>query len=424
MGKLNTAKLRTLREPGAYGDGAGLYLQVRGPEQRSWLFRFKLHRKPHLMGLGPFPDVGLADARDAATAARQLVRQGIDPIARRKAQKAEAAAPPPATHTFKDVALAYVERTEANWKNTKHRQQWRNTLETYAFPLIGDVDVASVDIEAVRSVLAPLWTTKPETASRLRGRLETVLGYAEAKLWRAGENPARLTPRLALLLGEHGEKATVEHHPALPWREIGPFMASLSIQEGIAAMALRFVILTASRTNEALGAVWSEIAIDGPDGAVWTIPAERMKAKREHRVPISEAAQAILSEVAKLRTDTSPDAPVFPGRKATKPLSNMALLMTLRRMERGDLTAHGFRSTFRDWTAEATEHPREIAEAALAHVLKDKTEAAYQRGTMLEKRRRLMSDWAQFCKPDATVAGDTVDVDAETMGRTRRKFVI
>lgn len=397
MGKLNTAKLRTLTKPGAYGDGAGLYLQVRGPELRSWLYRFKLHKKPHLMGLGPFPDIGLAEARDAATAARQLVRQGIDPIARRKAQRAEAAAPPPATHTFRDVALAYIAKNEADWKNVKHRAQWHSTLDTYAFPIIGETDVAAVDTEAVRSVLAPIWREKPETASRLRGRLESVLDYAEAETWRSGDNPARLTKRLALLLGEHGEKAKVEHHPALPWREIGGFMATMQTQEGVAALALRFLILTATRTNETLCAMWSEIVTDGPEGAVWTVPPERMKAKREHRVPLTAEALAILSEVSKLRTDARIDGPVFPGRKPTNPLSNMALLMTLRRMARGDLTAHGFRSTFRDWCAEATDYPREIAEAALAHTLKDKTEAAYQRGDLLQKRRKLMADWSAFC---------------------------
>lgn len=402
MGKLNAAKLRTLTKPGAYGDGEGLYLQVRGPEQRSWLFRFKLAKRPHLMGLGPFPDVGLSEARDSATEARKLLRQGFNPIEVRKVRRAEAAAPPPATHTFREVALGYITRNEAGWKNEKHRQQWRNTLETYAYPIIGTTDVAAVDIEGVRSVLAPIWTAKPETAQRLRGRLETILDYAEAEQWRTGDNPARLTKRLALLLGDHGEKAKVEHHAALPWREAGAFMASLSAQDGIAALALRFAILTATRTNETLGAMWSEIAMDGPDAPVWTIPAARMKAGREHRIPLPDAALAILRTVAKLRTDQNTDGPVFPGRKPTNPLSNMSLLMTLRRMGRDDVTAHGFRSTFRDWCAEATAHPREIAEAALAHINKDKTEAAYQRGDLLAKRRALMDEWSVFCTAPAS----------------------
>jgi integrase len=406
MGKLKTSTLRGVMKPGAHGDGDGLYLQVRVVlrddariEQRSWLYRFKLHRKPHLMGLGPYPDVGLSQARDAATAARRLVRQGIDPIAQRREQRAEAAAPPPAAHAFKDVALAYIAKSEADWKNEKHKAQWRSTLETYAFPLLGSTDVAAVDIEGVRAVLDPIWREKPETASRLRGRLETVLDYAEAETWRTGENPARLTKRLALLLGEHGERAKIQHHPALPWAEIGAFMKSLSGQEGIAAMALRFVILTVTRTSEALNATWGEFDLSGPDGPVWTIPAARMKAGREHRVPLSEAAVNILTDATKLRSRDTPDDPVFPGRNPERPMSNMALLMLLRRMERGDLTSHGFRSTFRDWVAEDTKHshPREIAEAALSHVLKDKTEAAYQRGDLLERRRKLMGDWAAFC---------------------------
>lgn len=397
MGKMSAAKLRTLTKPGTYCDGASLYLQVRGPDQRSWLFRYKLDRKPHLMGLGPYPAVGLAEAREAAHSARQLLRQGIDPIATRRAEKAKAAALPPATHSFREVALAYVDRNEAHWKNAKHRQQWRNTLETYAFPIIGAVSVADVDVDGVRRILEPIWQDKPETASRLRGRLETVLDYAEAEKWRSGDNPARLTKRLGLLLGEQGARAKVEHHPALLWRDIGAFMKALSEQEGNAAMALRFVVLTATRTSETLNATWREISLEGPDGAVWTVPPERMKANRLHRIPISEAGLAILRGAADLRTDTSPDAPVFPGRQPIKPMSNMALLMLLRRMGRGDLTAHGFRSTFRDWSAEATDHPREIAEAALAHVLKDKTEAAYQRGDLLAKRRKLMDDWAAFC---------------------------
>lgn len=392
MAKLNAARLRTLTKPGAYGDGAGLYLQVRGPENRSWLYRFKLQGKPHLMGLGTLADISLAEARDAATTARKLVRQGINPIDQRRAQRAENAAQ--AGLTFAQVADAYIKAHEPSWRNAKHRQQWRNTLDTYADPVLGKLPVASVDVGAVMKVLEPLWREKTETASRLRGRIESVLDYATARGWRTGENPARWRGHLDNLLPARSKVAKVEHHPALPWREVGGFMSTLAEEEGIAALALRFVILTAARTSEAIGARWSEIDMQG---ALWTVPGARMKAGREHRVPLSAPALDVLREAAKLRTNSKADGCVFPGAKPGKPLSNMALLMLLRRMERGDLTTHGFRSSFRDWCSESTNYPGEVAEAALAHVNGDKTEAAYLRGDMMEKRRRLMADWATFC---------------------------
>ena len=399
MGKLNAAKMRTLTKPGAHGDGAGLYLQVRGPHNRSWLYRFKLYGKGHLMGLGTDRDVSLAEARDAAAAARKMVRQGINPIDQRRTARAENAA-----HvglTFNEVADAYITAHEPSWRNAKHRQQWRNTLDTYAGPILGKLPVAQVDVGAVMSVLEPLWRGKTETASRLRGRIESVLDYAAARGWRSGENPARWRGHLDNLLPARSKVAKVEHHSALPWREIGAFMIALAEEEGVSALALRFAILTAARTGEVIGARWSEIDMQA---AVWTVPARRMKASREHRVPLSDSAMALLRETSKLRADLKADGFVFPGGKSGKPLSGMALLMLLRRMGRGDLTAHGFRSTFRDWCAEATNCLREVAEAALAHTLKDKTEAAYQRGDLMEKRRRLMADWAVFCARPYTVS--------------------
>jgi integrase len=409
MGNLNTAKLRTLTKPGTYGDGAGLYLQVRGAENRSWLYRFKLNRKAHLMGLGTVADVSLAEAREAAAAVRKLVRQGIDPIERRRMQRAEIAARA-GLNTFSEVADAYIAAHEASWRNSKHRQQWRNTLETYAVPILGKLPVAQVDVGSIMRVLEPIWREKTETASRLRGRIESVLDYASARGWRTGDNPARWRGHLDNLLPARPKIARVEHHPALPWRDIGAFMITLRNEEGVAAMALRFAILTATRTGEAIGAKWSEI---DQRAAVWAIPGGRMKAGREHRVPLSDAAMAVLSEASKLRTKRDQDGPVFPGGKVGKPLSNMALLMLLRRMKRSDLTAHGFRSTFRDWCAEATNYPREVAEAALAHTVRDKTEAAYQRGDMMEKRRRLMAEWATFCGR-AEPAGEVVSLYAAT----------
>ena len=394
MGKLNTPKLRTLTQPGVYGDGGGLYLQVRDAAHRSWIYRYSLAGKARWMGLGAFPDIGLADAREAAAAARRQARQGLDPIDSRKADAKAARA---VARTFGEVADAYVTAHEAGWRNPKHRAQWRSTLDTYAAPVLGKLSVAAVDVDAILQVLQPIWNTKTETASRLRGRIEAVLNYAAAQGWRTGENPARWRGHLDNLLAPPRKVARVEHHAALPWREIAAFMAKLATQEGVAALTLRFAILTAARTGEAIGATWAEIDLSGPDSPVWTVPAERMKANRQHRSPLSSAAVGVLREAEKLRTEEAPDAPVFPGAKQGTPLSNMALLMLLRRMGHADLTAHGFRSTFRDWAAENTNHPRELAEAALAHALKDKTEAAYQRGDLLEKRRVLMADWAAFC---------------------------
>jgi integrase len=399
MGKLNAAKMRTLTKPGAYGDGAGLYLQVRGLQNRSWLYRFKLYGKGHMMGLGTIHDVSLAEARDVAAAARKMVRQGINPIDQRRAARGENAAQ--AGLTFNQVAETYIAAHEPSWRNAKHRQQWRNTLDTYTAPILGKLPVAQIDVGAVMRVLEPLWRAKTETASRLRGRIESVLDYATARGWRSGENPARWRGHLDNLLPARSKVAKVEHHSALPWREVGAFMVALAKEEGVSALALRFAILTAARTGEVIGARWSEIDMQA---AVWTIPASRMKASREHRVPLSDGAMEMLREVSELRADPKADGFVFPGGRAGKPLSSMALLMLLRRMERGDLTAHGFRSTFRDWCAEATDYPREVAEAALAHILRHKTEAAYQRGDLMEKRRRVMAEWAAFWARRAAAA--------------------
>ncbi|HET7879562.1 MAG TPA: integrase family protein, partial [Acetobacteraceae bacterium] len=257
MGKLNAARFRALTKPGTYGDGGGLYLQVRGPANRSWLYRFRLHGKAHLMGLGTATDVSLAEARDAAAEARKLVRQGVNPIDHRRAARAEMTAQ--AGLTFTQVADAYIAAHEPSWRNAKHRQQWRNTLTTYADPVLGKLPVASVDVGGVMRVLEPMWRNKTETASRLRGRIESVLDYATARAWRVGENPARWRGHLENLLPAPSKIARVEHHAALPWRAIGTFMAALMEEEGISALALRFAILTAARTGEAIGARWSEI---------------------------------------------------------------------------------------------------------------------------------------------------------------------
>ena len=407
MARLTALKMKGLIKPGRYGDGNGLWLQVRDADHRPWLFRFTLHEKARQMGLGPLLDVSLADAREAARKCRAMVREGVDPIdARDQARMANRAKAD--ALTFKQVADRYIAAHEASWSNEKHRYQWRQTLDLAAVGF-GDHLVADVATGDVMRVLEPMWQTKTETATRLRSRIEAVLDYATARGWRAGDNPARWRGHLAKLLPAPGKIAKVQHQPALPWRDGGAFMAALDEQEGVAALALRFAILTVARTGEVIGARWSEIDMAE---AVWSIPARRMKMKRPHRVPLSPAALAVLKAVALLRTDPDRDGWMFSGGKGDKPLSNMAMLMVLRRMNphteenparwrdavSGEpISVHGFRSTFRDWAAESTNFPREVAEQALAHALSDAVEAAYRRGDLMEKRQRLMADWATYC---------------------------
>jgi integrase len=353
---LTAAKVRTAK-PGRYGDGNGLYLLVRSADAAFWVFRYTVKGRMREIGLGSARTFSLAETRVKAMDLHRKVRTGIDPLAERKALAATATL----AVTFDEVSSSYITAHEAGWRNAKHRQQWHNTIDTYAAPIIGKLAVSSIDTGAVMRVLDPIWREKPETASRLRGRIESVLDFATARGWRTGENPARWRGHLDNLLPARGKLARVEHHAALPWREIGAFMVALQGQEGVSALALRFVILTACRTGEAIGARWSEIDMTE---AIWTVPGSRMKAGREHRVPLANAALDVLRQATKLRPEGKADAPVFPGGRAEKPLSSMALLMLLRRMGRPDLTAHGFRSTFRDWCAESTNHPREVAEAA------------------------------------------------------------
>ena len=392
MGKLNALKVKSLARPGRYGDGKGLWLQVRGPEQKSWLFRFAVQGKQQQMGLGPVDVVSLAQAREAALDARKLLHAGINPLAEKKA-KAEPAAAPIKLKTFREVGALYLAAHESTWRNDKHRYQWRQTLDSYVYPEIGDMAVASVVTGDVLRVIQPLWTTKPETAARVRGRIETILDYAKALNWRQGDNPARWRGHMSSLLPARSKVRAVEHHAAMPWKELPLFMEILRGAGGTAAIALQFTILTACRTTEAIEAKWSEIDMEA---GVWTVPAERMKANREHRVPLSAAAVTLLRSMLPSKP-ADRDGYVFLGGKKDSPLSNMAMTALLRRLGRGDLTVHGFRSSFRDWAAEATNHPREIAEAALAHTLKDKTEASYQRGDLLDKRRVMMADWAEYC---------------------------
>jgi len=391
--RLTPLEVRNIRVPGFYPDGDGLYLKVTPKGNKTWHFRFKLAKRPREMGLGPYPGVTLREARSGAEEARALIRRGQDPIEQRKAQRA--AQHVPGVPTFEVFAGEYIEAHAGEWRNAKHRQQWQNTLATYAFPVIGDLPVDAITLDHILKILEPIWPTKTETASRVRQRIENVLDAAIAKGLRTAANPARWKGNLKHLLAAPEKAKAVTHHRALPYAELPDFINTLRQVEGLSAQALLFTILTASRTNEVLQARWSEVDLDA---ALWIIPGARMKAGRRHRVPLSDAALDILRPLHECREQDN--SFVFPGMRPNKPLSSMAMLMTLRRMQPG-LTVHGFRSTFRDWCAEQTHFHPDIAEAALAHVINDKARAAYERGDKLGKRRELMELWAGYClQPD------------------------
>ena len=380
--ELTTAKLRKLTKPGLYGDGQNLYLQVRGPTQRSWLFRYMIAGRARSMGLGHVDDVSLVEARNKADAARKLVRDGVDPLDARAVAQAR-------TITFGEAARRYVEANEAGWRSEKHRATWRSSLAEVE-PAIGGLPVEAIDTAAVLRVLTPIWQIKPESASRIRGRIEKVLSFATVQRWRSGPNPAVWHGHLQLILPPVRKVRPAQHFAACDWREAPAFMAKLANQKGIGARALEFAILTAARSGEVRGATWDEIDLDR---AIWTIAGSRMKAGREHRVPLSIAALDLLRSVALLRADGHL---VFPGLKRGQPMTDRALTYPLERMERRDLTAHGFRSTFRDWAAEATAYPNHVVEQALAHAIGSAVEAAYRRGDLFEKRVALMDDWARY----------------------------
>ena len=392
INRLSPKAVASKRRPGYHADGLGLYLQVSPTGSKSWVFRFMLAGKAREMGLGSLHARSLAEARSKAEECRRLLLSRIDPIEARDAEDASKALVAARSITFKECASAYIKAHRAGWRNIKHADQWTNTIETYCGPIIGALPVQDVDTGLALKVIEPIWTAKPETASRLRARIEKVLDWSTVRGYRTGENPARWRGHLDKLLPALKKKLRVKHHPALPFDEIGAFMEALRAQEGVAARALEFVILTAARTGEVIGAKWwDEIDLNA---ALWTIPAARMKAHREHRVPLSPRAVRLLRGLeAKRQGDF-----VFPGQKEGAPLSNMAMLELLKRMDRGDLTVHGFRSTFRDWTSERTGYPREVCEMALAHTVSDQVEAAYRRGDLFDKRRRLMVEWARFCE--------------------------
>ncbi len=389
--KLSSRTVASLTTPGKHGDGGGLYLDIDKDGRRRWIFLAIRDGKRREMGLGGCPAVSLAEARAKADEARKLVAAGVDPIeARRDAGKAEAGKP-----TFGECADKFIEAKSSEWRNDKHRAQWKMTLEKYAAPLRSR-PVDEIDTAAVLTVLRPLWQTRSETASRLRGRIESVLDAAKAESHRSGENPARWKGHLDKLLAKR-QQLTRGHHAALPYSDVPRFISELRAMNAMTAKALEFAILTAARSGEVLGARWDEIDLGAK---VWTVPATRMKAAREHRVPLSGRAIEILDELAEGKTGDF----IFQGQRAGRPLSDMAMEMALRRMKM-DATTHGFRSSFRDWAGEETHFPREVAEAALAHVIGDKAEQAYRRGDALEKRRGLMEAWANYCaSPEASNA--------------------
>jgi integrase len=369
--KLSAVEVKGIDQKGMYHDGGGLYLQVSAGGAKSWIFRFMLDGRSREMGLGPVHAIPLADARKRAAECRRMRFDEIDPIEVRKAEREQKKLDAAKSMTFDACAAAYIDAHKAGWRNAKHIDQWSNTLATYAGPVFGPLPVQAVDVGLVMKALEPIWQTKSETASRLRGRIEAVLDWATVRGYRKGDNPARWRGHLDKLLSARSKIQRVEHHPALPYDQLADFVAMMRSQEGIAARALEFLILTATRTGEVIGGRWDEIDLGEK---IWVVPAARMKAGREHRVPLSGVAVAILEEMMKIRESDF----VFPGGKRGKPLSNMAMLAVLKRTGRSDLTAQGFRSSFRDWAAGRTNFPREVAEMALARTVGDKVEAAYR----------------------------------------------
>ncbi len=404
--ELSPLEVGRLTTPGLHfvGGVAGLAMQVMPSGARSWILRVMIGGKRREMGLGGFPDVTLAGAKEAARAARLKIKEGIDPVQDSKTKRSALLAARAASMTFSEATSAYIAVMEAEWTNDKHASQWRNTLATYADPVMGNIFVRDVEQSHVMRVLEPIWLTKTETATRLRGRIENILDWARVRGYRSGENPARWRGHLDMLLPTPGKVQKIEHHPALPFDQLGDFMVKLRQQEGMGARALEFAILTAARSGEVRGAIWSEVNLVD---ATWTIPANRMKAKREHRVALNDEALALLDSLPRS------GGLIFPNNKGAI-LSDMTLTSVLRRMERSDITAHGFRSTFRDWCSERTNYPRDVAEMALAHAIGDKVEAAYRRGDLFEKRRLLMRDWGKF-SGKKTIAADVLPIKPMTV---------
>ena len=403
--RLSALQVAKLDKPGYYCDGAGLYLQVSKSGSKSWIMRYTLDGKPCEMGLGSFQTFTLAEARQRATAQRKLLADGIDPLAKKHGDQLVKRMADANIITFDKAAAAFIQANSPAWRNVKHGDQWRNTLATYASPVIGALPVSKIETAHVLRILSPIWAAKTETATRVRGRIEKILDWAKVQGYRTGDNPAAWRGHLSEALPTPSKVADAGHHAALPWAEIGAFMVALRAAQGAGARAMELIILTATRTSEVLNAKWAEFDLDA---GLWVIPKERMKGFREHRVPLSAAALAVLE---KAKVELTGGEFVFTGSKRAA-LSNMTCLATLKRMGRSDLTVHGFRSTFRDWVSESTSYPRDVVEAALAHVRGDKTEAAYFRSDLFDKRRRMMAEWATFVERVEVPADNVVAMRA------------
>ena len=403
LNRLTALKVARAKAPGMYADGGSLYLRVADGGSKQWIFRYVANGRLRDMGLGPVHTLSLAEARERATEARKLRLDGIDPIAHKRARRAALAAADAKAMTFRQCAEGFIKDNEAKWTNAKHRREWEGTLSQYVYPALGSLPVAAIDTPLVLKVIKPLWERVPETASRVRGRIENVLGWATVHHYRTGDNPARWQGHLEHALPARSDipDAKVEHHAALPYEQVAAFMAKLRQNNSVGARCTEFITLTAARVSEAAPATWPEIDFVA---RVWTVPADRIKGRLEHRVPLSAAAIAVLKQHAAIRQSDY----VFPGARNGRPVSENTPNRLAKLAAGADITAHGLRSTFRDWAAERTNFPRELAEKALAHIVGDETERAYQRGDLLEKRRKLMEAWAEFCgKPAAS--GRVVD---------------
>ncbi|MEL7968536.1 integrase arm-type DNA-binding domain-containing protein [Vreelandella neptunia] len=390
--KLSPRKVATA-EPGKHEDGGGLRLVVSEGGAKKWVLRFTLKSKRREMGLGSFPDTGLAEARRKAENYRKLAKEGTDPIHARELETQQQSTP-----TFTNCAARYIQSHRRSWRNAKHARQWVSTLKTYARPVIGEMPVDEIDTHQILNILSPIWVTKTETAKRVQGRIENVLDFASAHKYRDEANPARWRGHLDKLLPKPSKVQKVTHHPAMPYEQVAAFMGVIQDYNSMSSKALQLLILTATRTSEILNAEWHEIDLVN---ATWTIPAKRMKASREHRIPLSHQALALITTLPSVKGNSF----VFPGMKPSRPLSNMSLLQFMRGLGYGPsgdkekFVPHGFRSSFRDWTGEVTSYPRDVAEMALAHAIENKVEAAYRRGDLFEKRREMMQDWANYVKP-------------------------
>lgn len=404
LGRLTVAGIAKLTAPGRYSDGNGLYLQISRWGTKAWILRYQFNGRSREMGLGSYADIGLKEARDKARTGRGMLIDGIDPIEARTSKRQAFLAESAARITFRQAAELFIASHRAGWRNDKHAAQWPSTLEAYAYPIIGELSVTDINTGHIMKILEPIWASKTDTASRVRGRTENVLDWAKARHYRQGENPARWKGHIENLLPAKSKVHKVKHREAMPYGDVPAFMAELVEKEGISVRALEFTILTAVRTSETIKAKWDEMDFSA---RIWTIPPDRTKSGREHRVPLSDGALAILEKLP--REKNSPF--VFSGVKMKKPLAINAMLELLRGMREGGLTVHGFRSSFRDWVGEATNFQREVAEIALGHVLDDKTEAAYRRGDALEKRRKLMQAWTGYCStPTARLAHNVLPI--------------